>query len=382
MLEFSSMAQDFVEATSSLVGGRTINIMDREGTIIASTEKERIGTFHQGAAEVIATGKPVLIETKDLPRYPGAKEGYNMPIFLKDELIGVVGIFGCEEQMLNVANLLKVYVTQHFAQQAMAQKQNVESEVRNRLLSLLLLGDTGQMETIYQLSALIPVQLVFPVKVIMIRACKRKNTREQMNHYTQLFQNMMWQGTLDRSRDVFGIQNNDCIIIHSVPRQGKGDEALDKIIAQVVREEELCIAVSGTCARLEDIPGGMKESNTLISMEGGPVRNLENSQVKIQYLIYKSLIHGGTKYAEMLYRKLTASQDARQAEVLLVTARVYYQENGSVQKASQRLHLHKNTLLYRMKRLFQLLDLENETPFTREFLIRLIFMYHPVDDIT
>ena len=382
MLEFSSMAQDFVEATSSLVGGRTINIMDREGTIIASTEQERIGTFHQGAAEVIATGKPVLIETKDLPRYPGAKEGYNMPIFLKDELIGVVGIFGCEEQMLNVANLLKVYVTQHFAQQAMAQKQNVESEVRNRLLSLLLLGDTGQMETIYQLSALIPVQLAFPVKVIMIRAGKRKNTREQMNHYTQLFQNMMWQGTLDRSRDVFGIQNNDCIIIHSAPRHGKADEDLDKIIAQVVREEGLCIAVSGACPRLEDIPGGMKESNTLISMEGGPVRNLEDSQVKIQYLIYKSLIHGGTKYAEMLYRKLTASQDARQVEVLLVTARVYYQENGSVQKASERLHLHKNTLLYRMKRLFQLLDLENETPFTREFLIRLIFMYHPVDDIT
>ena len=381
MLEFSSMAQDFVEATSSLVGGRTINIMDREGTIIASTEKERIGTFHQGAAEVIATGKPVLIETRDLPRYPGAKEGYNMPIFLKDELIGVVGIFGCEEQMLNVANLLKVYVAQHFAQQAMAQKQNVESEVRNRLLGLMLLGDTGQTETICQLSALIPVQLAFPVKVIMIRAGKRKNTREQMNHYTQLFQNMMWQGTLDRSRDVFGIQNNDCIIIHSAPRHGR-DEALDKIIAQVVREKGLCIAVSGACKGLEDIPGGMKESNTLISMEGGPVRNLEDSQVRIQYLIYKSLIHGGMKYAEMLYRKLTDSQDARQAEVLLVTAGVYYQENGSVQKASDRLHLHKNTLLYRMKRLFQLLDLENETPFTREFLIRLIFMYHPVGDIT
>ena len=46
---------------------------------------------------------------------------------------------------------------------------------------------------------------------------------------------MMWQGTLDRSRDVFGIQNNDCIIIHSAPRHGKEDEDLDKIIAQVVR---------------------------------------------------------------------------------------------------------------------------------------------------
>ena len=115
MLEFAAMAQAFVEATSPLVGGRILNIMNRQGIIIASTEKDRIGSFHQGAAEVIATGKPVLIEKKDIDRYPGAKEGYNMPIFLDDEIIGVVGIFGCEEQMLNVANLLSVYVAQHFA---------------------------------------------------------------------------------------------------------------------------------------------------------------------------------------------------------------------------------------------------------------------------
>ena len=79
MLEFSSMAQDFVEATSSLVGGRTINIMDREGTIIASNGKGAHRHLSPGAAEVIATGKPVLIETKDLPRYPGAKEAITCP---------------------------------------------------------------------------------------------------------------------------------------------------------------------------------------------------------------------------------------------------------------------------------------------------------------
>lgn len=381
MLEFSSMAQDFVEATSPLVGGRTINIMDRKGTIIASTEKERIGIFHQGAAEVIATGKPVLIETRDLPRYPGAKEGYNMPIFLKSELIGVVGIFGCEEQMLNVANLLRVYVTQHFTQQAMAQKQNMESEIRNRLLGLLLLGDMGQIETISQLSALIPVQLAFPVKVIMIRAGNKESTREQISHYSQLFQNMVWQGALDRGRDVYGIQDSDCVIIHSDPGPRRSDESLDKAISMVRQENGFCIAVSGICERLSDIPGGMKEANALLSMDGGPVRSLDDSEYKIRYLIYKSLIHGGSKYAETLYQRLLDSHDTRQAEVLLVTARVYYQENGSVQKAAERLHLHKNTLLYRMKRLFTLLELEDETPFAREFFIRLIFMYHPVEDV-
>lgn len=382
MLEFSSMAQDFVEATSPLVGGRTINIMDREGIIIASTDQQRIGTFHQGAAEVIATGKPVLIETRDLPRYPGAKEGYNMPIFLEDDLIGVVGIFGCEEQMLNVANLLRVYVTQHFAQKAIAQKQSADTQVRCRLLGLLLLGDTGQLETISQLSALIPVQLVFPVKVIIIRADSRENTREQMGRYTQLFQNLVWQGALDRVRDVYGIQNSDCVIIHSCPGGRHTDEALLKTISMVRQEHSYRIALSGPCVRLADIPGGMKEANTLISMEGGPVRNLEDNEFKIRYLIYKSLLHGGSRYAESLYNRLLDSQDACQAQVLLVTAKVYYQERGSVQKAAERLHLHKNTLLYRMKRLFTLLGLEEETPFVKEFFVRLIFMYHPVEDVT
>ncbi len=48
MSEFAKLAQDFVEATSLLVGQRTINIMDQKGIIIASTEKHRIGDFHQG----------------------------------------------------------------------------------------------------------------------------------------------------------------------------------------------------------------------------------------------------------------------------------------------------------------------------------------------
>ena len=80
MSEFAKLAQDFVEATSLLVGQRTINIMDQKGIIIASTEKHRIGDFHQGAAEVLETGKPVLIKIEDLPRYPGTTEGYNMPM--------------------------------------------------------------------------------------------------------------------------------------------------------------------------------------------------------------------------------------------------------------------------------------------------------------
>ena len=77
-----SLAKELVRVTSELVGGRTINIMNTEGYIIASTEPERIGTFHQGALEAVRTGKAVNIQRSELANYPGAKEGCNMSLRL------------------------------------------------------------------------------------------------------------------------------------------------------------------------------------------------------------------------------------------------------------------------------------------------------------
>ena len=78
-----NLAKELVEFTSGLVGGRTINVMNTDGIIIASTEPHRIGTFHQGALECIQTEKPVSISKEQLDRYPVAKQGYNMPLRVK-----------------------------------------------------------------------------------------------------------------------------------------------------------------------------------------------------------------------------------------------------------------------------------------------------------
>ncbi len=122
---FAELAQAFVEATSPLVSNRTINIMDLDGTIIASTEKERIGTYHHGARLVAETGKSVIIDSENVKDYPGAKEGANLPIIDQGKLIGVVGLFGKETEIREAANLLRVYVTQFFRQQSWFREKDV-----------------------------------------------------------------------------------------------------------------------------------------------------------------------------------------------------------------------------------------------------------------
>ena len=85
-MRFDEIARDLVHTASRLLRGRIVNIMDTSGVIVASTDAERIGTTHEGAREVVRTGRPVAIEKSDVPRYPGAREGYNLPVLSDNRL--------------------------------------------------------------------------------------------------------------------------------------------------------------------------------------------------------------------------------------------------------------------------------------------------------
>ena len=376
MSEFAKLAQDFVEATSLLVGQRTINIMDQKGIIIASTEKHRIGDFHQGASEVLATGKPVRIKKEDLPRYPGTKEGYNMPIFLNDEIIGVVGIFGCEEEVQSIANLLRVYVTQSFSQLQMTQKQNLEAELRNQLLRLLLFGGKSQKEMITKLCGMLDLQLEFPVWIILLYERAAERNMKHLLDYHQFIQNLIWKNVLDRRRDVFGIQNADYVILLG----GSGElletrKRLDKLLQEIEREAVWNAAVSSPCRNMEEVSEGMKEVSVLRNRRGGMIQNLEEHTCRMQYLMGRFTVQDGARTVVRMLRRLEDQHGEKQAEQLLQTAQVYYEYGGSVAKAAEKLNLHKNTLLYRMKQLYQTLELEQDTVFVREFFIRMLLEY-------
>ena len=376
MREFAKLAQDFVEATSLLVGQRTINIMDQKGIIIASTEKHRIGDFHQGASEVLATGKPVRIKKEDLPRYPGTKEGYNMPIFLNDEIIGVVGIFGCEEEVQSIANLLRVYVTQSFSQLQMTQKQNLEAELRNQLLRLLLFGGKSQKEMITKLCGMLDLQLEFPVWIILLYERAAERNMKHLLDYHQFIQNLIWKNVLDRRRDVFGIQNADYVILLG----GSGElletrKRLDKLLQEIEREAVWNAAVSSPCRNMEEVSEGMKEVSVLRNRRGGMIQNLEEHTCRMQYLMGRFTVQDGARTVVRMLRRLEDQHGEKQAEQLLQTAQVYYEYGGSVAKAAEKLNLHKNTLLYRMKQLYQTLELEQDTVFVREFFIRMLLEY-------
>ena len=111
-----------------------INVMDSDGTIVASGTRSRIGSTHRGALHALSTGETVEIEHGSR----NEKRGMNMPIIFGDDRVGVVGITGGPDQVRPFANLVRTSVTllirQHQNVEAATERERRQRELMGRLL--------------------------------------------------------------------------------------------------------------------------------------------------------------------------------------------------------------------------------------------------------
>lgn len=86
--------------------GRDVNIMDRTGTILASTDPKRIGQLHTIAKEILEQQLPVL-EVAAGEEGPGAQQGVNLPIYVGGNCEGVIGITGPPDAVRDFGAIVK-----------------------------------------------------------------------------------------------------------------------------------------------------------------------------------------------------------------------------------------------------------------------------------
>ena len=105
------------------------------------------------------------------------------------------------------------------------------------------------------------------------------------------------------------------------------------------------------------------------------VQDIQNPDCRFLYLMQRTAFREEDCIREM-YSLLEEQLDAAELEVLLATADAYYDCGDSVGQAADRLHIHKNTLQYRMHRLWDIVCPGTTGRFEREYLLRLCIQHH------
>ncbi len=361
------LARELVESTSDLIGGRVLNVMNAEGVIIASTETDRVGSFHQGAFEAVRSGKVVNIHADELERYPGSKEGCNMPLRINGAIIGVIGIYGNPDEIQDIAHLLGVYATKCYQLEAMMRPRLSESTLRSQLM-LYLLSPSGESEfAIRNIIETLDLQIQFPACIAVISAPDGLALPGQSE---ELCQDLHTLNFLNKRTDIWSTADNRMVLLCSSCDQ----RSISALTPLTQMGKGYRISFGSRCYSLRDIPGAYQEASTLDRICAESVCDVEEISFKCRYMLSDSAAKEAG-FLETLYQKLCQEVPAGDRRVLLESAACYYACDHSVSAAAQKQYVHKNTLQYRLKRLLAALELTDQPAFLQEYVIRLLLDY-------
>ncbi|WP_456275267.1 CdaR family transcriptional regulator [Bacillus sp. AK128] len=115
-----------------------LNIIDHQGVIIASTDPTRLHAIHEGAQKVLETRESLIIEKEQTCKFLGTKEGVNLPIEFMDEIIGVVGITGNPAQLIQIAEMTKITVELMLQQNYIRRQAHIEQQLMESWITELI----------------------------------------------------------------------------------------------------------------------------------------------------------------------------------------------------------------------------------------------------
>jgi carbohydrate diacid regulator len=93
-----ALAQEIAGSTTDIIGFNVL-ITDRDGTVIGSGDRTRVGSFHEASVEVMHTLRAATHSAAQARILRGVRPGITLPIVLGSTALGTVGITGSPGQV-------------------------------------------------------------------------------------------------------------------------------------------------------------------------------------------------------------------------------------------------------------------------------------------
>ncbi|KMN35790.1 transcriptional regulator [Chromobacterium sp. LK1] len=103
----AELAQDIVSRTMRIIPFN-VNVMDAQGAILGSGDAGRLGQLHDGALLALAQRRTVEIDEATAGKLHSSRPGINLPLQVDGRIAGVVGLTGQPEQVRQFGELVRL----------------------------------------------------------------------------------------------------------------------------------------------------------------------------------------------------------------------------------------------------------------------------------
>ena len=102
----SGVAQEIADRSTEIIGYNVL-ITDDAGMVIGSGDEGRVGTFHEASLETLRRGVMTSHDIVAAKRLEGVKPGVTLPVVLENQTVGTVGITGNPDEVKRFGMVVK-----------------------------------------------------------------------------------------------------------------------------------------------------------------------------------------------------------------------------------------------------------------------------------
>lgn len=370
-----ALAQKFIDKTAKHLE-YNINIMNDKGIIIASKDASRVGNFHEVAFGMLNGTLETGIVT-DKEKYIGTKPGVNLFIDYKNKHVGVICVTGNPENVHAFAELVKTSMEAMLEYELQMEAERRRKDKAEHFLYYLIYEDSNDHAEVNKMSEELGLNKELFRICILIKHHSDYNSAKLIKALTSAEGHSI--------QDVIAVARNNDIILLKALGDKKSDavksykDVIDNYIKNV----------------LEKLPSEYeaKKIGFFIGSLQTNINRYKNSYIHAQELALQTKeafgIHFFNDHILDYYRSLATikaydevfsiyeplfSEEEKNQVVEMV--KVLYKNNYNVLYSAKELYIHRNTLLFRLNKLKDTLNIDPvAVAEDREFLNELAYYF-------
>lgn len=340
---------------------QSINLMDENGVVIASTDEKRIGTVHEGSQKLMEERLEVLIINSD-DEYPGSRQGVNFPVEMDGRYIGAIGITGDYEVIKEHGRIIKKMTEILLLDDYLKEQKRLEKNLRTGYIQEWVLDPAAaRQEAFVRRGLSLGIDVRLPRRAVLLLPL------------TEMDDTLEWQRLLERTEKALRravSAYSEALVICS----GKKlicllpDWADKRLLSTVesfqagMRQElgvELAAGLDSRAASGDGMSLACQRAEKALysSISGPEHRPVFYQDLRLEIFVHEIPPALRAEYVERTFQNCTPKERDDYAQLL----KVFYACNGSIQQAAEQLFLHKNTLQYKLNKLSSLTGINPRT---------------------
>lgn len=353
----TALAQQIVERTTQIIPFK-VNLINAHGIIVASADAGRVGSVHPGAQLALARGESVEIDAQAARLLPGARPGINLPLTVRGEICGVVGLTGEPDAVRQFGELVRAMAEMMLEQARLVSELQHEKRYREQFVAQLIARSGVSDAAMQAWAARLALDLQVPRAMLVLQVEHGGEQLEQVLTELQQAQAALalrWPALLTAV-----VSPGELAMLDAFPvtgsQQARTLQARQRLqeLHQVARQ---ALSNSATLAMGVALPGldGASASweSARQTLRVGRARDSTqalHSYLELSLPVLLSGLQDGWQAGQL--RQTLAPLLARdRSGVLLRTLAAWFRQHSQPGATAKALHIHRNTLDYRLQKI-------------------------------